>query len=253
MYGDSACKLLSISPSGEYLAYVTLTMTGDTETPAQVEVVKLMQRGTTEGYPIYEMESYFPIFYLQWSASNQLVFGGGYEGGHTVVYDPAGMKVLADRVGPMVASPFFWNPERTSYFYNLEGLFGADVCTSILYGFDFATGQEFPDVYDWLGVEDEDDNPRAAINALSLRVVGWSLDGQRLYLTVTPLKWQEDAFVYETQPQRAAVIELAEAGPVYREVQSAPETDFFYLFDGQDFELASRPYHMQLCDGAGLR
>ncbi len=42
---------LSISPSGEYLAYVTLTMTGDTETAAQVEVVKLMQRGTTEGYP----------------------------------------------------------------------------------------------------------------------------------------------------------------------------------------------------------
>lgn len=91
MYGENACKLLSISPNGEYLAYVTLTMTGDKETASQIEVVKLMQRGTTEGYPIYEVEPYFPIFYLQWSASNQLVFGGGYEGGHTVVYDPAAM------------------------------------------------------------------------------------------------------------------------------------------------------------------
>jgi hypothetical protein len=253
MYGDSACKLLSISPSGEYLAYVILTPLEDGEVGYGVEVVKLMRRGTTEGYSIYEVEPYYPVFYLQWSASNQLVFGGGYEGGQTVVYDPAGMKVLAKLAGPMEGFLFSWNPRHTAYYYNLEGGYGAEVCTSALYGFDFATGQEFPDVHELLGVEDEYDNPRAAINDLSFRVVGWSQDGQRLYLTVTPLKWIEDAFTYEIGPRRAAVIELADDGPVYREVQAAPDTDFFYLFDGQDFDLASQPYQMQLCDLDGAQ
>jgi hypothetical protein len=130
------------------------------------------------------------------------------------------------------------------------GGYGADNCVGELNGYDFVSDRLLPDLHQIFGLPRPADDPfipRAIGDELFVIPHGWSMDGMRLWLTVTPLKWLgNDLFRYEMGPRQAGVIELSTAGPRFITLAANPDSD--YAFNGSpEPALISQPYHPKVC------
>jgi hypothetical protein len=89
--------------------------------------------------------------------------------------------------------------------------------------------------------------PFAEEDSLRIEPLGWSDDGERLWLTVTPLRWMGwSEYRYELGPRQAAVVELSEKRVEFSVVFAAPDLDFSFA-DGAGSEISSSAYAPTFC------
>jgi hypothetical protein len=251
-YGANGCKFTMVSPDGKYLAYVTLIQQKDKAGGLYVDAIKLWKLNSPELLSkIYVAHRMYYIGRLEWSLSNKLMFWESiWEGpGVTFIYDPAPNRILA-KMRADQETAWQWNPQHTAFYAVRIGGYGADNCVGELSGYDFTSDTLFPDLRKLFGAEQAADDlfsPHEIANDLLIKPFNWSPDGNRLWLTVTPLIWKgNQVYEYEMGPRQAGVVEMSPTGTRYTSLGADPHFD--YSFEGWPYpKIVSQVYQSRLC------
>ncbi len=253
LYGDKGCKLPMLSPDGNYLAYVTLARQEDGTGVYFVDAVRILKVGTNENdKEVYRAHKMNYIGSLEWNPTGQLIIWEYiWEGPWVIsVYDPVKDAVMVRmRLGE--GGVLHWNPQHSAFYAVHTGEYGADGCVGELGGYDFQSGEPFPDLYKVFNMQERADDPfgipYGKSDNLRTEPFSWSQDGKQLWLTVTPLYWQGDqAYEYEVGPKQAGVLGLSSTGVTYTSLAENPSLD--YSFEGlSNPKIVSMAYQPRLC------
>jgi hypothetical protein len=252
-YEGKGCKLPALAPDGVFLAYVSLAHQENEQGDYFVDSVRISNTGRDkkekEVYSAHKMDH---ISTLEWSSTGQLIFGESiWEGPRVIfVYDPLKDTILT-KMRALQDDKLRWNPQHTIFYAWHTGGYGADSCVGELGGYDFQSGNPFPDLYRVFKVAETEDDPfcipYGKHDNLYIEPFGWSQDGKRLWLTVTPLHWKgNDAYEYEVEPRQVGVLEFSTTEIKYKSLAADPHYD--YSFEGQtDPKIVSKFYQLSLC------
>jgi hypothetical protein len=251
-YGGMGCRLVMSSPDNEYLAYLTIMQTSDESGKYYAEALKVKQifspASAKQVHVAHRMNS---IGRLEWEPSGKLIFWESiWEGpGVTFVYDPATDRTLA-MMAADENTAWEWNPQHSAFYAARIGGYGADNCVGELNGYDFTSDSSFPDLRKLFGVGRATDDPfvpQEMADDLLIAPFHWSQDGNRLWLTVTPLHWLGDEiYQFELGPRQAGVVELLPNGTRYVSLAQNPGLD--YSFDASpEPKLISQPHQPVRC------
>lgn len=247
-YDGKECKLSTISPNGDYLAYVTLSQTTP-QTPF-VDTVKIIESDTGTDKSIHFSNEKRFIGNLEWTPTDKLlIWELIWEGSWVIfLYDPNTDSVVyvfrLDQNGKLE-----WNLQSTVFYASHSGEYGQGVCTMELSGYNFQSDNPFPDFYELYGIEKSDDPfgiPFGKSDNLSIEPFAWSTDGQSLYIVITPLTLLENGIYYRQEPQQVGVLNFSEQGVNFTVLGEHPKLD--YAFKNKDNPtLVSEPYHPKDC------
>jgi len=249
-YGDVGCKLPVLSPDQKYLAYVTLAREDAATGPYFLDVVRLLEinRQSEKDQEVHLASKLDYIVALEWSPTGQLIIRESiWEGPWVIfVYDPVSNSIVStmrlDTFGKLE-----WNPTHTALYAKHSFSYGAQQCITELGGYDFEHHSRFPDFYQIYHLEESKDDPfgipHGENDDLAVEPFAWSQDGKRLWVTVTPLHWQEGQ--YELGPKQAGVLEFS-TKVTYKVLAADAHLD--YSFEGTPEPIiVSAPYRVGTC------
>jgi len=234
-YGGKGCKLITPSPDEKYIAFVAITRQGNGGGVYFIDSVKVLDinqsRKEKEIYVAYKMDV---ITKLEWTLTGQLIFWERiWEGPWVVfIYDPVKDSILSEtRAGEDALLQ--WNPQHTAFYTTHTGEYGAGRCVGELGGYDFQSNKPLPDLYKVFNMEEQKDDPfgipYGKSDNLYIEPFGWSQDGKKLWLTVTPLYWKGDqAYEYEVGPRQAGALEFSTIGVTYTPLASNPSLNYSF-------------------------
>ena len=253
LYGNKGCKLPMLSPNGKYLAYVTLIRQETATGIYFVDGVKILKVDTNENdKEVYMVHNMDYVGALEWSTTGQLIIWEYlWEGPWVVsIYDPVTDAILV-RMRLDEGGALHWSPQHSAFYVTHTGEYGANVCVGELGGYDFQSNKPFPDLYKVFNMQETNDDPfgipYGKNDNLYMQPFDWSPDGQRLWLTVTPLYWEGDqAYKYKLGPKQAGTLEFSKSGVVYQPLAS--DSSFDYSFEGPpNPKIVSRNYQPHSC------
>jgi len=233
-YDFGACRLFSLSPDGQQLAYVTPALWQDPQgLPNEaVRIYSNLTGKTQQAYVVKASKTW--IHGLAWSNTGQLLFsmGGINAESDTLIYDPKLDQVTESIKGGLGK----WNGPRTA-LYSILGYGEAD-CRSVLSGYDFSKNKAFPDLFTALDV------PPGL--QMMIKPVAWETD-DRLLLEITLLQGDPAKFDYKLLPTIAGVIELTAEGPVYKTLSSKKTQDSLFSLLNDKYQVVLQPYKPSHC------
>lgn len=234
-YGNQGCKLIVTSENNKNLAYVTLATT-KIQNDFYVDTVKIISLEKNIENIVHQADSKNHIGKLEWSKTGKLmVWEKIWEGDWVLyIYDPFTMVVdnvmRANNLNEIV-----WNTDHNKFYVSHSGQYGHTVCITELGGYDFQNGNRFPDFYEIYKLEKTNDDPfgipYGKNNNLSIEPFACSADGNKLWVTITPLKLLENGYYsYELGPKQAGVLSFTVDGITFTLLASDPVFD--YSFQG---------------------
>ena len=242
--GLGGCSYIAPSPDGQTLAYAALACITAVDCG---EVVRLLQAGSRQprlALFIDNREKQW-VGALDWSANGELV----------VVLDdinqPVGTEVITLPADPgqeaLVQAKVFgglagWNASRSA-FVTYWGA-GPGGCGSLVSGYDFTTGQIFPDIALSLGLDPYD---LIVQSGSYTHPSNWWAGEDRIPLLITPLEFDEQRQDYKYMPTLAGMITLTASGPVYATLASSASEDFSFVQTAEGYALSSKPYEIRYC------
>jgi hypothetical protein len=236
----------------KYIAYVTLASQTDKGGSYIIDAVAVQTLGTNgDGKLVYAAHRMDYVGVIQWTPSGKLVIGESIWEGTWVlfIYDPITDEMLTKLRADEPS--LHWNPQRTAFYAVHTGEYGAETCVRELGGYDFEISKPLRDLFEAFNIPVESEGafgiPHAVRNSLYVEPYAWSSDGERLWVTATPLlRNADDLSRYEVGPKQAGVIELSETGSEY--VALAADPHFDYSFEGlSDPKIISTVYQSRLC------
>jgi hypothetical protein len=249
-YGNYRCKMPMFSPDGKYLAYVMPGLLDEQKlTFADSVWVKSIKTGeNVEILNVKINQDYIPN--MEWHKSGKLIFWENvWEGpGITYVYDPANDFLYQTRGDKATAQ--IWNEQHSAFYSARQGGYGDERCTAGLGGYDFESNTAFPNFYKLLGMQSKTDMfgfPEGIDSNLDVQAYGWSQDGKRLWVTITPLYADDESgYGYNIGPKQAGVLVFTGQGVEYTTL--AEDENFNYFFKGYpEPKIVSDPYEPQQC------
>ncbi len=233
------CSFVEPSPDGRYLAYSTLTCDNGPTPPVCGEAVRVLEVNSQVARLVYlvtEDEKRL-VSGLEWSYSGDLVIIrtdiNGPVDTWVISWPPPSTKTIVS--GGLEQ----WNGSRSA-FITFRGA-GPGACGGNVSGYDFASGQVFPDIAASLGLARE--------STQVYDEVRWDGDAAILLL-ITPMEYddqkQDDKFL----PTIAGKITLTPSGPEYTTLASSVTEDFYFV-DKVDtgHSVQSKPYKAHYCFG----
>jgi hypothetical protein len=243
------CSYLSPSPDGQTVAYSTMVCLEETGTCG--EAVRVLKIGEEKPVTVAfaALGEKWWVGYLGWSSTGDLVFTWNdinsgiatYIEGNFFVEDLTSRPAAAQLVPGGLK---LWNKTKTAFFTEFST--GEGWCDARISGYDFNTGQLFPDIPALLGLDGIAVKIVYSDVALNNR---WRTDTE-IRLLITPQEYDESRDDYKFLPTLAGVITLTPSGPVYTTLgSSATENSYFHSLGQDDYEVRTTPYEVKYCQG----
>jgi hypothetical protein len=240
-FEDSPCKLVTLSPEGAMLAYVTLETIGfdlDERGMPSFETVKVVRNGY-ESAEVYQKTLHL-IVSLDWSHNGKLVIlDAPIEGGlaWTVIYDPDAGGITHRFRG--FISDNSWNHSKTAFHLVMyPGSYGP-VCEGYFSGYDFEGGNPLPDINQAL-------NYRGKIYFEPSHF--WTEDGKALLLSIRKLTWDYDKSNYILGPAMLIKVNRIGDDPPVEIIHTDPTLDYI-LHNTEDgsYKILEGDYEARYC------
>jgi hypothetical protein len=238
---DSPCKLVTLSPDGSMLAYVTLETIGfnlDERGVPSFETVKVVRNGY-ESAEVYQ-KTLHVIFSLDWSYDGKLVIlDAPIEGGlaWTVIYDPDAGGITQRFRG--LFSDDSWNQSKTVFYLIMHPVHHGPVCEGYFSGYDFEGKNPLPDLNQAL-------NHSGKIYFEPSHF--WTEDGKALLLNIRRLTWDDDESDYILGPAMLIKVSMIGDDPPVEIIQEDPSLDYI-LHNTEDgsYEIIEGEYEARYC------
>jgi hypothetical protein len=241
------CSFISSSPDGQTLAYSAMVCLEETGTCG--EAIKVLIAGAEQPVTVAFAAAGGKkwVGYLGWSSTGELVFTwddinsgvGTYILGPDFVEDLTTSPATAQFVRGELT---IWNSSKTAFFTNYLG--GNGWCDIRISGYDFNTGQLFPDIPVLLGLDE------TAVSISYAQIVmdhHWHIDTEILLL-ITPQEYDAAREDYFFLPTLAGKIALTSSGPVYTTLASDAGESYYFGQVGVDgYEVRAAPYEVKYC------
>jgi hypothetical protein len=240
-FEDSPCKLVTLSPDGSMLAYVTLETIGfnlDEQGMPSFETVKVVRNGYKSA-EIYQ-KTLYTIVSLDWSHNGKLVIlDAPIEGGlaWTVIYDPDAGGITQRFRG--FISENCWNQSKTAFYLIMHPVHHGPACEGYFSGYDFEGRNPLPDINQEL-------NYSGKIYFEPSHF--WTEDGKALLLNIRKLTWDYDKSDYILGPAMLIKVNMIDDDPPVEILQADPSLDYI-LHNTEDgsYEIIEGEYEARYC------
>lgn len=233
------CSFVKPSPDGQYLAYSTMTcINGPTPQPCG-EAVKVLEKNSQEAKLVLFIDEGEKrlVWGLDWSSNGDLVII------ETDINSPVDTWVMS---WPVRSTKTLvpggikqWNGSRSAFFTFRAP--GPGSCGGNVSGYDFMSGQVFPDIAAILGLD--------RVSMQVFRDIWWD-DDSTILLLVTPMIYDEQKQDDKFLPTIAGKITLSPSGPEYSTIASSATEDFYFVNNADTgYSVQSKPYEAHYCFG----